>query len=136
MTRGKDMNKIQNMQIVPNLEIENLKIRYTGEESDAVSSFSLKICRGESIGIIGESGSGKTSVLHAIMGMIKGEISGSIKYEGRELTRLPERDYNKLRWKDIGIVFQNSHKNLNPRLTVYEHIAESIRKDLYSLHSR
>lgn len=113
------------------LKIQNLSIRF--RDTLAVSGLNLTLKKGQSVGIVGESGSGKTSILLAIMGLVdkQAQMSGSIRYQKHELTNLDKETYNQLRWKHIALIFQNSHKYLNPKRTIYQHIAESIRKDLH-----
>ena len=104
-------------------------------------SFSLK--RGELCGIIGESGGGKSTLLSAIMGLLQekrsggaanagsaAEITGKIIYNGREIQSAGKAEWKNLRFKEIGLVFQNQDERLNPALTVGEQIAEVLRKEI------
>ncbi|UNC93918.1 ABC transporter ATP-binding protein [Candidatus Contubernalis alkalaceticus] len=94
----------------------------------AVDGFSLQLRRQESVGIIGESGCGKSSLALGIMGLIKeGVVAGEMIYNGQKLTGLPESEMRKYRWKDIALVFQNSLEVLNPVLTIKEQIGEPLK---------
>lgn len=111
------------------LEINHLTVRYHGGPPvNAVDGVSLQLKKGESLGIIGESGCGKSSLVLGIMGLIKqGDVEGDILYQGRRLNGLPEKELKKYRWKEIAIVFQNSLEVLNPVLTIKEQIGEPIK---------
>jgi len=112
------------------LNIEDLSICYSQNNYKklAANNINLSIERGGSLGVIGESGSGKTSVAMCIMGLLnkKADISGSIYFDDIDLNRLTEKELNTLRWKRISIVFQNSLEILNPVLTIDEQITECV----------
>lgn len=114
------------------LNIKDLSVEYSveGEILKAVDNLGLSINRGESLGIIGESGSGKTSLAMAIMGLIKepAKVKGEILIDGEEINGLPKKQLNLLRWKKIAIVFQNALDILNPVLTIYEQIYEVLKQ--------
>ncbi len=112
------------------LEIKNLSITYhtVNPPVKAVDAVSLQLRKGESLGIIGESGCGKSSLALGIMGLIKqGSVEGEIFYNGQKLTGLPEKKLKKYRWKHIALVFQNSLEVLNPVLKIKEQIGEPLR---------
>ena len=116
------------------LKIENLTVSY-GMGSYTVKgldSVSFALDKGGSLGIMGESGSGKTTAAMAIMGLLHktAVISGSINYRGIDLQDLPENVRNQHRWCKIAIVFQNSLEILNPVLTVYEQIFECLKRHM------
>lgn len=112
------------------LKIENLSVQYEVNKGiiKAVDNLNLSLKEGERLGIIGESGSGKTSLAMAIMGLIKppGKVKGNIFFKGENINKLSKDKLNKLRWKKIAIVFQNNLDVLNPLLTIYEQIYEVI----------
>ena len=116
----------------PILQLRDLTIRYSGMDSDAVHNVSLNLEHGESVGLIGESGSGKSSLALAVMGLLDKnvQITGSIYYKGVNLLELTEREMEYYRWKKIAIVFQNSLDVFNPVLTIGEQISEGILKHL------
>lgn len=110
------------------LTIKNLSVKYKldNEIIKGVDGLSLSINKGESLGLIGESGCGKTSMAMAIMGLIKepGGVKGSIIFNGKDIKGLGKKQLNQLRWKKIAMVFQNGLDILNPVLTIYEQIYE------------
>ncbi len=82
----------------------------------AVDDVSLELHRGEVLGLVGESGSGKTTLGRTILGLVAA-TEGSVQFEGREITKLNERELRKLR-REMQIVFQDPHASLNPAMTV------------------
>lgn len=110
--------------------IERLSIRYPREEFDTVKGFHLTIPPKGRIGLIGESGSGKSSVALAIMRLLGKQVklSGEIYYKDIELTSCTEKQLNEIRWDKIAIVFQNSLDVFNPVLTVGEQLVETLVK--------
>lgn len=116
----------------PILNICDLTVRYNSADINAVHNISFNLNAGESVGLIGESGSGKSSIALAIMGLSdkRACLSGSVRFKGTDLTGLSENELNLYRWRKIAIVFQNSLDVLNPVLTVGEQISECIQKHL------
>lgn len=114
----------------PILSIKNLTVRYSGAPVGAVRGVSLHVNAGESVGLIGESGSGKSSIALAVMALFssRAQVGGEIFFGPDDLTRLPEREMDAYRWRRIALVFQNSLDVLNPVLTIGEQIAEGIRR--------
>jgi len=111
------------------LEIKNLDVRYTTLRGDvkAVNDVSLKIARGEVLGLAGESGCGKTTLGLTIMRILpaNGRIeSGKILFKGQDLTKVSEDDMRKIRWKEISMVFQGAMNALNPVIKVGDQVAE------------
>jgi peptide/nickel transport system ATP-binding protein len=97
----------------------------------AVDGVSLDVRRGETLGIVGESGCGKSVLSLSVMGLIPPEagriVGGSVTFEGTELTTLPERRLRDIRGNRISMIFQEPMTSLNPVETVGEQIAESVR---------
>lgn len=116
------------------LKVENLSVDYKmdAEIVKAVRNVSFNLGEGDSLGIIGESGSGKTSLAMAIMGLIKdpGELGGNIYFRGKDINFIAKEELQSIRWNKIAIVFQNSLDILNPVLTIEEQINEVIVKHL------
>lgn len=94
-----------------------------------VDGVSFEVADGERVGIIGESGSGKSLTALAVLGLLPdGAVaSGSVTWYGRELIGMPDRELARIRGDEIGIVFQEPRTALNPIRTVGRQIAESIR---------
>ncbi len=114
------------------LQVDQLSVQYTVGENIAMAldniSFSLE--KGGSLGIIGESGSGKTTTAMALMGLLEKSavIHGNIRYCDKNLHNLSEREWNEYRWCKIAIIFQNSMEVLNPVLTIGEQISECLKR--------
>ena len=114
---------------VPVLQIENLGISYfvRAGEIPAVPDFSLTLHRGESFGLVGESGCGKSTVAMAIMrylGSNGGIVRGRIVFEGRDMAELSREELRRLRGSKIAMVYQEPMSALNPSLTVGKQLME------------
>ena len=114
------------------LEIENLTVEYKveGEITQAVTDVSLKVEAGKTLGLVGETGAGKTTTALAALrlvpdppGIIK---SGSIKVCGHDMMAAKEKELEKIRGAEISMIFQDPMTSLNPVFTVGDQIAESI----------
>ena len=116
------------------LRLENLSIDYKVKDGylSAVKNVNFEINRGEVFAVVGESGCGKSTVAHSIMNLLPGgneEISGKIIFKGRDLRQCSEKDMEKIRGKEIGMIFQNPLDSLNPVYTVGDQVAEAILLD-------
>jgi peptide/nickel transport system ATP-binding protein len=115
----------------PVLEITDLhtEIRRRGATVHAVDGVSLTVAAGECLGLVGESGCGKTMTARSVMRLLPpgGAITaGSIVLAGTELTDLSERDMQTIRGNDVGMVFQDPSSCLDPTMTIGRQIAESV----------
>lgn len=109
------------------LDVRDLVVEIGGRR--VVDGVSFAVPDGARVGLIGESGSGKSLTALALLGLLPdgATATGSIRWNGRELIGLPDRELAKLRGDEIGIVFQEPRTALNPIRTVGRQIAESIR---------
>jgi len=118
---------------VPNvLEIEDLKtyIRLTRTTVRAVDGVSFSIAAGETLGLVGESGCGKSITGMSIMKLLPsgGHIAeGSIRLNGRDLVPLAEREMRTVRGREIAVIFQDPMTSLNPTMTIGDQISEALR---------
>lgn len=92
----------------------------------AVNDISFSIKKGETFGLVGESGSGKSTTGRAIIGLNR-VTSGSVKFEGKEVTRLTSQKDKLEMCKNIQMIFQDPYASVNPRMTVEDIIGEGIR---------
>src|SRR5947209_16137331 len=118
----------------PLLEIRGLKTHFATDDGvvQAVDGVDLSIHRGETLGVVGESGCGKTVTAMSVLKLIPmppGKIvAGEILYQGRNLVPLDNAEMDRIRAKDIAMVFQEPMTSLNPVYTIGEQIAEVLRK--------
>jgi peptide/nickel transport system ATP-binding protein len=113
------------------LEVTNLRVTLNTARgpADALREVNFTMQRGERLGLIGESGCGKSITALALMGLLPDGalVQGSIRFDSRELTTLAESEYCRLRGDRLGMVFQEPMTALNPLHTVGAQIAESLR---------
>ena len=98
-----------------------------------IDGVSLEIAPGEAVGLVGESGSGKSMTLKSILGLLPPDAkvtSGSVVFDGTDLTRLPQSRLNKVRGRRIAMIFQEPMSALNPVMRVGNQIAEGPRVHL------
>jgi oligopeptide/dipeptide ABC transporter ATP-binding protein len=115
----------------PVLEVTNLRVRFhqRGQTVRAVNGISYSVRAGETLAIIGESGSGKTVESRAVMGLLpdNAEVDGSVRLDGVELLGLSEKEMRQHRGTDLATVFQDPARSLNPTMRVGPQISEAIR---------
>jgi len=115
------------------LDVQDLVVHYVLEDEtvEAVNGVSFSLKKGQTLGLVGETGAGKTSTALAILNLVQtppGVIkSGSISVCGNDVLSMTPKQLEKIRGKDVSMIFQDPMTALNPVMTVGEQIAESIR---------
>jgi len=109
------------------LEIRDLRVSIEGREIIHIDHLDLQ--SGSRLGLVGESGSGKTMTVKAVAGLLPDDtkISGSIKFDGRDLLTLSDREFANVRGNKIGFVFQDPARSLNPMMRIGKQVSEAIR---------
>lgn len=109
------------------LTVEGLEVSFG--EAKVLRGVNLQLEAGKTLGVVGESGCGKSMTAFSIMGMVPGTgriTAGSIQLEGRELTTLSQKEWREVRGAQISLVMQDPFTSLNPMMRVGDQIAESI----------
>lgn len=126
------------MELIKNdilLEIKHLNVQFPsdGKLVYAVNDVSLSLSRGITLGLVGETGAGKTTIAKSILRILPktAKVAGSIKFDGTELIELPEKKIKKIRGNKISMIFQDPMTALNPTIKIGNQIAEAI-----SLHEK
>ena len=122
------------MSAAPLLAIEDLSVELRTERGPlrAVSGVSLSLAPSRSLGIVGESGSGKTMLSRAVLRLLPGNarVTGTARFDGRDLFRLPREALRRLRGRELAVIFQDPMTSLNPVLSIGSQIAEGLREHL------
>ncbi|MBO1030845.1 ABC transporter ATP-binding protein [Tessaracoccus sp. SD287] len=118
------------------LEVRDLHVEFGRSRAVAVHDLSFTLDEGQRLGLIGESGSGKSVTALAIMGLLpdNAHVSGSIRLWGRELLGLGDRDLSRLRGDLLSMVFQEPLTALDPTMRAGRQVAESLRLHRLSAH--
>jgi oligopeptide/dipeptide ABC transporter ATP-binding protein len=120
----------------PVLEIDNLSVQFNLKRGvlRAIDQISFEIGKGETFGLVGESGSGKSVTARAIMRLIPsppGEIAtGTVRFQGRDLYQMPDKEIREIRGQNIAMVFQEPMNALNPVFTVGSQIGDALRTNM------
>ena len=116
------------------LEVDNLRTYFYTREGavQAVDGVSFAVEEGRTLGIVGESGCGKSVTALSIMGLIPRPpakiVEGSVLFDGRDLTKLAERELEDVRGKEIAMIFQDPMTSLNPTFKIGTQITETLRR--------
>ena len=117
---------------VPLIDIRDLRVLFHGDDgriTHAVDSVDLSVANGATLGLVGESGCGKSVTSLAIMGLLSkhaAEVSGSIRFDGFDLLEVPDQTLRDLRGNRLAMIFQEPMTSLNPSFTIGEQIIETI----------
>ena len=118
----------------PLLQVSDLRVRFRsrGGVVNAVQGISFTVEPGQTLAIIGESGSGKTVSAYALMGLLPrtAQVSGSIRFRGVEIVELGEKALQDHRGRNVAMVFQNPERSLNPTMQIGAQITEAVRRHL------
>jgi oligopeptide/dipeptide ABC transporter ATP-binding protein len=126
----------------PTLTVENLHMTYRqhGRVVHAIQGATLEVREGEAVGLVGESGCGKSSLGRALIGLLPPRLAtidqGRIVLDGRDVTGLGERDWPQMRGNPVAMVFQDSLSYLNPIMRIEDQIAESVRTHDHGVDDR
>ena len=118
------------------LEVDSLSVDYLVDgqpPAHAVEKVSFKLHEGELLGLVGESGCGKTTLMMALMQLLPAAgriVNGRVIFNEQDLAAASETEMNDIRWKGISMIFQGAMNALNPVRTVGDQIAEAIRQHL------
>ncbi|QLL64605.1 ABC transporter ATP-binding protein (plasmid) [Sinorhizobium mexicanum] len=115
------------------LDVRDLETHFYGEESvtRALGGISFQVRKGETLGVVGESGCGKSvtalSILRLLPKLTARTVGGEVRFQGRDLLELSEREMRKIRGEKIAMIFQDPMTSLNPVYTVGRQIAEAVQ---------
>jgi oligopeptide transport system ATP-binding protein len=112
------------------LEVRDLRVQFETPEGvvQAVNGIDFQVEPGETLAIVGESGAGKSQLVMAIMGLLaeNGSASGEADFKGRDLMKMPPKELNKIRGREIAMIFQDPMTSLNPFLTIEKQMTEVV----------
>ena len=115
------------------LEIKNLKVQYNTDEAIvyALNDFSLDLGKGEILGVVGETGAGKTTMALSIMKLLPEHVAevtgGSVTYNGEDVFKMSQKQLRNLRGAEVSMIFQDPMTSLNPVMTVGDQIDEVLK---------
>ncbi len=112
------------------LDIENLRVSYPTPQGEAVAvdGVSLSLDKGDYLGLVGESGCGKSTIAKAILGILPpaARVTGSLRFAGRELVGLGTSEMRRIRWRDIALIPQNAMNGFDPVYSIEKQLDEAI----------
>ena len=114
------------------LNVKDLHVVYRGDHDPvyAANGISFSLEQGKTIGLVGETGAGKTTTALSIMGLLPKKVGfieqGSIEFEGKDLLSLPQKEYQKIRGNEISMIFQDPMTCLNPVYTIGNQLMEAL----------
>ena len=113
------------------LKVDNLRIHYATPQGDviAVSDISFELYEGETLGLVGESGCGKSTTAYGILQLVQPPgyiVNGSIEVDGTEVLNLSEEELRKFRWTGLSLIPQGAMNSLNPTMRVKDQLVDVI----------
>lgn len=118
--------------VAPLLEVKNLSIKFPAAHGDVaiVDNVSFSVRPNETMGLVGESGCGKSITAMTIMGLLPdtAEITGSIKFAGKELVGMSHKEHNALRGHEIAMIYQDALSSLNPSMLIRSQMAQLTKR--------
>ena len=110
------------------IEVKDLKLYFDGDygTTQILNGITFDIHAGETLGIVGESGCGKSQTAMSIMRLNKARLEGSIEFKGQNMLTLPMKEMRKIRGNEISMIFQDPMTSLNPTMTVGKQIMEGL----------
>ncbi len=123
------------------LEVKDLRVHYGSPSGDvvAVNGVDFRVYRGETLGLVGESGCGKSTTAMSVLRLVQPPgriVAGEVLLNGADITKLSEDDLRKVRWRDVALIPQGAMDSLNPVMRVSTQIAEVIQTHERKRHSK